>query len=91
MGGYRGGEVQRVARYRRCEGAEGARVQKAGGFRRRGEVLEWRERRLNWRWGRVELKRWLLICRRKTFSEQSFIKFFMDLWGGVYFQDKRSY
>ena len=59
---YRSGEVQMVARYRRCEGGEGARVQKAGGFRRRGEVLEWRERALNWRWRRVELKRWLLIC-----------------------------
>lgn len=65
VGGYRGGRVQRwrgteVARYRRWRGTEGARIQKAGGFRRRGEVLEWRERRLNWRWGRVELKRWLL-------------------------------
>ena len=56
VGGYRGGEVQK------WRGTEGARVQKAGGFRRRGEILEWRERRLNWRWRRVELKRWLLIC-----------------------------
>ena len=40
MARYRGGEVQRVARYRRCEGAEGARVQKAGGFRMAREKVE---------------------------------------------------
>ena len=44
VGGYRGGRVQRwrgteVARYRGWRGTEGARIQKARGFRRR-EGLE---------------------------------------------------